>query len=125
MRRRSLLKLALKFTGTALAVALLPATLLPLGAAQACRVFPPDGETDFMALRHGRVVGRHRIRFSRAGGYSIVLPGNSMVNQSGRWSFSHKNAMALSCDLLCFCPRRALGIRQEFWSYHDHASRNL
>ncbi len=72
MQRRSLLKLALKFTGAALAGALLPGALLPLGAAQACRVFPPDGETDFMALRHGRVVGRHRIRFARAGGRFVV-----------------------------------------------------
>ncbi len=72
MRRRGLLKVALKFTGAALAATLLPGARLPLGAAQACRVFPPDGETDFMALRHGRVVGRHRIRFSRAGGRFVV-----------------------------------------------------
>lgn len=67
MQRRGLLKGALKFIGAALAVALLPGA-----AAPACRVFPPDGETDFMALRHGRVVGRHRIRFSRAGGRFVV-----------------------------------------------------
>ncbi len=63
MQRRRLLQL----TGAALAGALLPGA-----RAQACRVFPPDGEVDFMALRHGRVVGRHRIRFSRAGGRFVV-----------------------------------------------------
>ncbi len=68
MQRRRLLQLS----GAALAATLLPATHLPLRAAGACRVFPPDGEVDFMALRHGRVVGRHRIRFSRAGGRFIV-----------------------------------------------------
>lgn len=63
MQRRRLLQL----TGAALA-----AVLLPAGTAGACRVFPPDGETDFTALRHGRVVGPHRIRFSRAGGRFVV-----------------------------------------------------
>ena len=71
MQRRRLLQLT---------VAALAGALLPAGTAQACRVFPPDGETDFMALRHGTVVGRHRIRFSRAGGYSITLPGTSMAS---------------------------------------------
>ena len=72
MRRRGLLKVALRFTGAALAATLLPGARLPGAAAQACRVFPPDGEVDFMALRQGRVVGRHRIRFSRAGGRFVV-----------------------------------------------------
>ena len=63
MQRRRLLQL----TGAALV-----GVLLPGAAAQACRVFPPDGETDFMALSHGTVVGRHRIRFSHAGGRFVV-----------------------------------------------------
>ena len=68
MQRRRLLQL----TGAAVAITLLPVMHLPLRAVGACRVFPPDGETDFTALRHGRVVGRHRIRFSRAGGRFVV-----------------------------------------------------
>ena len=63
MERRRLLQLS----GAALATALLPA-----GPARADRVFPPDGEVDFMALRHGKVIGAHRIRFSRGNGRFVV-----------------------------------------------------
>lgn len=59
MDRRSVLRLT---------VGGLAADLLPAPAVSACRIFPPDGEIDFLALRHGRVVGRHRIRFARKGG---------------------------------------------------------
>jgi hypothetical protein len=63
MRRRSALKLA----GGAAAAALLPA--LP---ARACQPFPADGEIDFMVLRHGQVIGGHRIRFTRDSGDLVV-----------------------------------------------------
>ncbi len=59
MRRRSFIRRA----GAALAGALLPGA-----AAGACRVFPADGEVEFTALRHGEVVGWHRIRFLREPG---------------------------------------------------------
>ncbi len=65
MRRRKLLTLIA-------AAALLPATLLPLGAARACPVFPADGTLDFLVLRHGAVIGTHRIRFSRENGRLVV-----------------------------------------------------
>jgi hypothetical protein len=66
MERRRLLQL----TGAALAAALLSG--LPAGTARACQVFPPDGELDFLVLRHGTVIGTHRIRFARAQGRFVV-----------------------------------------------------
>ena len=63
MHRRTLLKL----TGATLAGALLPGR-----RAIARRVFPPDGGLDFKVLRHGKVIGAHRIRFSRDRGRFIV-----------------------------------------------------
>ena len=79
MQRRKLLTLI-----AATAAALLPAALLPLGAAGACPVFPADGTLDFLVLRHGVAIGTHRIRFARENGrflvrsdveIEIVLPG--------------------------------------------------
>jgi hypothetical protein len=46
--------------------------LWPFGPALACTLFPADGEIEFLALRHGRVVGGHRIRFARPGGRFVV-----------------------------------------------------
>ncbi len=66
MERRRLLQL----TGAALAAALLSG--LPARTARACPVFPPDGEIDFLVLRHGTVIGTHRIRFARAQGRLVV-----------------------------------------------------
>ncbi len=66
MERRRLLQL----TGAALAAALLSG--LPARTARACRVFPLDGEIDFLVLRHGTVIGTHRIRFARAQGRFVV-----------------------------------------------------
>lgn len=63
MRRRSVLT----GLGGALATGLVPGRI-----ASACQVFPPDGATAFLALRHGRTVGRHAIRFARANGRFIV-----------------------------------------------------
>ena len=34
-------------------------------ARAACAIFPPNGAREFLILRHERVVGRHRIAFSR------------------------------------------------------------
>ena len=66
MERRRLLQL----TGAALAAALLSG--LPARTARACPVFPPDGEIAFLVLRHGTVIGTHRIRFARAQGRFVV-----------------------------------------------------
>ena len=48
------------------------ALLLPSRRAMAKRVFPADGEVEFVARRQGSVAGGHRIRFSRAAGAFTV-----------------------------------------------------
>ncbi len=63
MRRRELL---------ALTAATAAAALLPAAAARACPVFPADGALDFLVLRHGVVIGTHRIRFARDAGRFLV-----------------------------------------------------
>ncbi|MFQ5774139.1 MAG: DUF6134 family protein [Kiloniellaceae bacterium] len=48
------------------------AGLLPAIPGTACRLFPADGEVDFMVRRHDRVIGGHRIRFARSAGRFTV-----------------------------------------------------
>ena len=66
MRRRRFLELGFA------TVAALAGTLLPGPAAGACPVFPANGELDFLVLRHGVVIGTHRIRFARTAGRFLV-----------------------------------------------------
>ena len=60
MRRRDVLLQVGALAGGAFA-----ALLLPRAAGAACEIFPPDGVRDFEVLRQDKLVGRHRIAFSR------------------------------------------------------------
>lgn len=65
MRRRDVLLQAGAWAG-ALSGGALAAAVEPRAARADCEIFPPDGVRDFLVLRRDRVVGRHRIAFSRA-----------------------------------------------------------
>ena len=70
MKRRSFLERSLRVCGLAAGMAGGLAAGFA-GPAQARRVFPEDGELDYLGLRQGdqaQVVGRRRVRFSRASG---------------------------------------------------------
>jgi len=69
------------------------AGILP-GAADAavCRIFPPDGRIDFLALRHDRTIGYHRIRFARRRGDFVVRTDIEMsVGPAGARVFALKH----------------------------------
>ena len=66
MEKRGFLELGITMVVAAVGM------LLPGPAAGACPVFPADGELDFLVLRHGVVIGRHRIRFAREAGRFVV-----------------------------------------------------
>lgn len=64
MERRRFLELG--------AATLAGGALLPAAAARACPVFPADGTLEFLVLRHGAVIGTHRICFARQAGRFLV-----------------------------------------------------
>lgn len=72
MQRRSFLEQSLRACSGGIAAGLVAGVTVGLGGpAQARRVFPEDGELDYLGLRQGdlgQVVGRRRVRFSRASG---------------------------------------------------------
>ena len=74
MRRRRFLELGFAAVGGTVGAAVGAAVggMVVAVAAAACPVFPADGELDFLVLRHGVVIGSHRIRFARAAGRFVV-----------------------------------------------------
>ncbi|MCG8358272.1 MAG: DUF6134 family protein [Kiloniellales bacterium] len=75
LQRRAMLRYALLpvLSRSAMALGSAVGTLaLGVGAASARRVFPADGQSEFLAIRNDRVIGRRRLAFSRDSGDLVV-----------------------------------------------------